>query len=99
MTTTMPKRSLGELTTLDQFLEEEGILDEVRLITAKRVLAWQLEQAMTERKLTKVAMAKLMDTSRAQLDRLLDPAAGNVTLETLARAAKAVGRRLSVELV
>ena len=65
----------------------------------KRVLAWQLEQAMKEGKITKSAMAKRMGTSRPQLDRLLDPDNGNVTLDTLAKAAAAVGRQVRLELV
>lgn len=64
----------------------------------KRIIALQLQQAMHDRNITKAAMAKLMDTSRAQLDRILDPAAYNVTLDTLARAAKIVGREMRVEL-
>lgn len=81
------------------WLKEEGIHEEVTNASIKRVLAWQLEQAMKDRKLTKSAMAKLMDTSRPQLDRLLDPDNGNVTLDTLTKAAAAVGRKVRLELV
>jgi len=91
-------RSVAELTSLDSFLDEEGIREEVTLHAVKRVLAMQLEQAMQERKLSKSAMAALMDTSRAQLARILDPNEYNVSLETLTRAARAVGRQLRVEL-
>ena len=66
--------------------------------SAKRVIAPQAQEAMRERNLTKAAMAERMGASRAQLDRVLDPAAFNVRLETLARAAKVVGRTLKVEL-
>ena len=79
--------------------KDEGIQAEVTTASIKRVLAWQLEQAMKEGKITKSAMAKRMDTSRPQLDRLLDPENGNVTLDTLAKAAAAVGRQIRLELV
>jgi antitoxin HicB len=86
------------LTSLDEFLDEEGIREEVTARAIKRVIALQLQQAMDEQKLSKARMAELMQTSRAQLARILDPEEFNVTLDTLARAAKVLGRRLSVEL-
>lgn len=92
-------RNLVELDTLDAFLDEEGIREEVTLRAIKSVIALQLRQAMKDRNLTLSAMAAEMDTSRAQLNRVLDPDAANVTLETLSRAAKVVGRGLKVELV
>jgi transcriptional regulator with XRE-family HTH domain len=67
-------------------------------VAIKEVIAWQIQEAMKARKLSKARMAALMHTSRAQLDRLLDPARGNVTLETLQRAAHVLGRQLKVEL-
>lgn len=85
-------------TSLDEFLDEEGIREEVTARAIKRVIALQLQQAMVEQKLSKARMAELMETSRAQLARILDPNEFNVTLDTLARAAKVLGRRLSVEL-
>ncbi len=85
--------------TLESFLEEEGILEEATNYAIKSVLAWQLAQEMKKKKLTKQQMAAAMKTSRAQLDRVLDPKTGNVTIETLQRAAKAVGRKLRMELV
>jgi antitoxin HicB len=85
-------------TSLDEFLDEEGIREEVTARAIKRVIALQLQQAMEEQKLSKARMAELMETSRAQLARILDPEEFNVTLDTLARAAKVLGRRLSVEL-
>jgi hypothetical protein len=91
-------RTLEGHTTLDDFLDEEGVKAEVTARAVKRVIALQLQQAMEERHISKAAMARMMDTSRAQLDRVLDPAAFNVTLETLERAAKIVGRTLKVEL-
>jgi hypothetical protein len=85
--------------TLDSFLQEEGVLEEFKAKAIKEVIAWQLKQAMEERGLSKRGMAKLMHTSRAQLDRLLDPDDGNVTLETLQRAATIVGRKVQLDLV
>ena len=93
------KRSLSELGSLDDFLREEGIEQEVTARAVKRVIALQLQQEMKARNLTKAAMAELMDTSRAQLARVLDPAEFNVTIDTLARAAKVLGRSLKVELI
>jgi antitoxin HicB len=84
--------------SLDDFLVEEGILEKARLVAAKRVIAWQLQEAMKAKGLTKTAMATSMETSRQQLDRVLDPDNGNVTIETLQRAAHAVGRGLRLEL-
>ena len=85
--------------SLDDLLEEEGILTEVNAIALKRVIAWQLGQAMTEKGVSKSAMAKEMQTSRASLDRLLDPENTSVTLHTMDRAAAALGKRLRLELV
>ena len=85
--------------TLDSFLEEEGIFDEVRNIVSKETLVWQISQAMKKKRLSKIKMAEAMKTSRAQLDRVLDPKSGNVTLATLQKAANAVGMTLRVELV
>jgi antitoxin HicB len=84
--------------TLDSFLKEEGVLEEFRAAAVKEVIAWQIHQAMKKQKLSKNKMAELMQTSRAQLDRLLDPEQGNVTLDTLHRAAHVLGRELRVEL-
>jgi antitoxin HicB len=84
---------------LEDLLEEDGILEESTNFAVKSVLAWQLVQEMKKKKLTKQQMAASMKTSRAQLDRVLDPKSGNATLETLQRAAQAVGRKLKVELV
>ena len=92
-------RSLPELESLDDFLREEGVAEEVTARAIKRVIALQLQEAMTARHMTKAAMAEQMETSRAQLARVLDPNEFNVTLDTLARAAKVLGRSLKVELV
>jgi hypothetical protein len=84
--------------SFDNFLEEEGIREEVEAIAVKRVLAWQLEQAMREQQKTKRAMARQLHTSRSQLDRLLDPQNISVTLDTVARAARALGKRLIIRV-
>lgn len=83
----------------DDFLQEEGIFDEVQAVAVKRVLAHQLEQGMKAKQLNKTAMAKRMGTTRAQVDRLLDPANPSATLATLVKAANAVGKRVKISLV
>lgn len=85
--------------SFDDFLAEEGILERVNARALKRVIAWQLSQAMESRNLTKTEMAERMGTSRTAVDRLLDAGNGSVTLLTLERAASAVGKRLRIELV
>jgi len=85
--------------SFDEFLKEEGIYEEVTARAIKRVIARQLDALMREQGLTKSELARRMQTSRAQLDRLLDPENESVTLGTLARAARAVGRQLRMELV
>jgi DNA-binding Xre family transcriptional regulator len=85
--------------SFDDFLKEEGIYEEVTARAIKRVIARQLDALMKEQGLTKSELAKRMDTSRAQLDLLLDPENESVTLATLTRAAQAVGRNLRMELV
>ena len=94
-TTTTGNPHLGS--TLDDFLEEEGVRAEFEVRAVKEMIAWQIKQAMTERSISKARMAAQMGTSRAQLDRRLDPSR-DVTLSTLARAARVVGRTLRVEL-
>lgn len=84
--------------TFDDFLAEQDMLEEVEEVAIKRVLAWQIAQAMKEQGITKKAMAERMQTDRRQLDRLLDPDNASVTLSTLRRAANAVGRTLRIEL-
>lgn len=83
----------------DDFLTEEGLLAEVEAIAIKRVIAYQVAELMKEKQLTKTAMAERMETSRAALERLLDPANESVTLQTLERAAIALGKRLRIEFV
>ena len=83
----------------DDWLKEEGIYEEVTGRAIKRVIARQLDALMREQGLSKSALAKRLQTSRAQLERLLDPENESVTLTTLARAAHALGRQLRMELV
>jgi len=85
--------------SFDSWLDETGIREEVTVAAIKAVIARQLADEMKRKKLTKKRMAELMNTSRAQLDRLLDPDKGNTTIESLQRAAKIVGRELRMELV
>ncbi len=84
--------------TFDDLLAEQGMLGVCEERAIKEIIAEQLAEAMKEQGITKSAMAERMKTSRRQLDRLLDPATPSVTLETLRRAANAVGRTLRVEL-
>ena len=84
--------------TFDEFLEEEGLLEEAGAGALKEIIADQIALAMRQHKITKSVMASRMGTSRRQVDRLLDPNNPSVTLLTLRRAASAVGKRLYVEL-
>ncbi len=95
----MKKRNKHIGSSLEDFLREEGVLEETRAVALKETLAWQVQQEMKKRKISKVEMARRMNTSRAALDRLLDPGNASVTLQTLTRAAQAVGRDLRIELV
>ena len=83
----------------DAFLKEEELLEEAERVAIKRVIAYQVDQFMLNQGLSKTEMARRMHTSRASLDRLLDPENGSVTLQTLERAARALGRRLRIALV
>jgi DNA-binding Xre family transcriptional regulator len=91
------KKHVGS--SLESFLKEEGILESATTKAVKRVVAWQLAEEMKAKRMTKKRLAELMRTSRAQVDRILDPEKGNVTVETLERAATLLGRRLRLELV
>jgi DNA-binding Xre family transcriptional regulator len=82
----------------DEFLREEGILEEVTARVHKRLLALQLSEAMEASKISKTQLAERLQTSRSQIDRLLDPDNTTVTLDSLERLAHAVGRQLKVEL-
>ena len=92
----MGKKNVGS--SFDDFLREEDSLEEATAVAIKRVVAHQLAALMDEQGLTKVEMARRMETSRAALDRLLDPENPSVTLQTLQSAAAAVGGRLRVQL-
>ena len=93
----MNNPSIGS--NFDDFLNEEGFLAEVEAVAVKRVIAYQIEQLMNAQNLTKTAMAERMNTSRAALNRLLDPENPSVTLQTIERAAAVLGKRLQIELV
>ncbi|MCY4379725.1 MAG: helix-turn-helix domain-containing protein [Candidatus Dadabacteria bacterium] len=93
----MKKKNIG--TSFDNWLDEEGIRQEVTANAIRRVLARQVAAAMTKDGLTKTAMARRMGTSRGALDRLLDAENGSVTLSTLQKAATAVGREVRLDLV
>ena len=85
--------------SLDDFLAEEGLLESSQTYAIKRVLSWQLLHYMKEQNLTKAALAARMNTSRSALDRLLDPENESVTLNTLQKAASAIGAHLEMKLV
>lgn len=85
--------------TFESWLDEVGLYHEVTVTAVKAVLVEQLAAEMKKQRITKKRMAELMQTSRSQLDRLLDPAKSGATLESLQRAAKIVGRTLRLELV
>jgi predicted XRE-type DNA-binding protein len=93
----MKKQYLGS--NFDDFLAEEGLLGEAESVAVKRVIAFQIYRLMQEQNLSKSAMAKRMKTSRAALDRLLDPENQSVTLQTLEKAAQALGKRVQIAVV
>ena len=92
----MKTKNIGS--KFDDFLREENIYEEVNAAAIKRVVAYQIAQEMKRLKVTKTEMASRMKTSRAALERLLDPTNASVTLSTLERAASALGKTLKVEL-
>jgi antitoxin HicB len=92
----MSKKHMGS--SIDRFLKEEGIFEEAQAEAIKEVVAWQLAQAMKKKKMSKARMAMLLQTSRTQIDRLLDPK-NDITLSSLQRAAATLGRRVTIELV
>ena len=94
----MTKKNQHWGSTLDDFLHEEGIYESTKVEAVTRVISWQIAQEMQKKGITKTQMAEQMHTSRAQVDRILK-AKGNVTIETLQRAAALVGRQLHLELV
>ena len=92
----MSKKHMGS--SINDFLKEEGIFEEVQVRAIKEVVAWQLAEAMKKKKISKNKMAVLLKTSRTQVNRLLDPK-NDITLGSLQRAAAMVGRRVNIELV
>ncbi len=92
----MSKKHMGS--SVDDFLKEEGIFEEAQAQAVKEVVAWQLAEAMKKKKISKNKMARLLKTSRTQVDRLLS-AKDDITLSSLQRAAAMVGRRVTIELV
>lgn len=85
--------------SLEDFLKSEGMYEDATNYAIKRVIAWQVEEAMREQGITKVEMARRMGTSRAHLNRLLDPNNDKVQLDTVQRAAAAIGRKVRMELI
>ncbi len=94
----MKKTNPHSGSNFDDFLKEEGIFEEVQAKALKRVVAEQIEDSMQTAKLTKMAMADKMATSRSQLDRILDPNNLSVQLDTLIRAARAVGKVVEIKI-
>jgi predicted XRE-type DNA-binding protein len=84
---------------VESVLAADDLLQDAEAMAIKRVLAWQLEKSMKTQGVSKQALATRMSTSRSQLDRLLDPENSTVQLDTVARAARALGKRLEVRLV
>jgi hypothetical protein len=84
--------------SFDEFLESEGILAETNAIAVKRVLAFKLEEAMKKQGITKTTMADRMHTSRAALSRFLDPENISITLATMEKAARAIGKKIEIKL-
>jgi len=93
----MNKKYLGS--NFDDFLEEEGILADVEAVAVKRVIAYQITRLMQEQNLTKIEMSRRLNTSRASLDRLLDPTNTSVTLQTMEKASKALGKKLQIKMI
>lgn len=94
----MSKRTTHIGSSFEDFLKEQGNFEETTAIAVKRVLAWQLAKAMDDKQMSKNQMAKAMNTSRSQLDRILDPDNDNIQLNTVIKAARVLGHRLRIEL-
>lgn len=92
----MDERHIGS--DFDDFLRDEGLLEEAEAVAAKRAIAFQISQEMERANITQSELARRMKTSRSSVERLLDPSNTSVTLQTLERAARAVGKRLRVQL-
>jgi antitoxin HicB len=96
MTDAIDKGRIGS--SFEDFLKEQGTLEETNSVAIKRVIAWQIRQLMAEQDISKVDMARRMNTSRSQLDRLLKADNDAITLGTLSRAAQVVGKTIRLEL-
>ena len=94
----MAKKNPRTGSTLESLLREDGVYEDAKNHAIKSVIAYKLEETMKAQNISKARMARRMETSRSQLDRLLDPDNESVTLETLKRAARAVGMRLELQL-
>jgi hypothetical protein len=92
----MSKKHIGS--SFEDFLKEQGVFEQTTTQAVKRVLAWQVSETMKKQGISKIEMAKRMHTSRSQLDRFLDPDNDKVLLETVQRAASAIGKRVSMSL-
>jgi len=92
----MKHKNIGS--NFDSFLEEDGLLADAQAVAVKRVIAYQIEEAMKQKKMTKAGLAKKMGTSRSALDRLLDPSNVSVSLKTLGKAASTLGKKLKIQL-
>ncbi len=92
----MNKKHIGS--NFDDFLKEENLYEQVQAVAIKRMIAYQIAEEMKKKNLTKTEMASRMKTSRAALERLLDPENASITLITLERAASALGKKLTVQL-
>lgn len=92
----MNKKHIGS--NFDDFLKEEKLYEQVQVVAVKRVIAFQIMEEMKKKKLSKTEMANRMKTSRAALERLLDPDNASITLLTLERAASVLGKKLKVQL-
>ena len=94
------KKKAGRIgSAFSDYLKSEGSYDETSAVAVKRVLAWQLEEAMRKAGMTKNELAKRMRTSRSQLDRILDPSNARIQLDTVFKAAHVLGRDVKLELV
>ena len=93
----MKNKHIGS--NFDDFLEDQGTLAETEAVAVKRVIAYQIQEMMKKKHLSKTALAEQMHTSRSALDRLLDPGNVSITLQTLEKAALALGKRLKIRLV
>jgi antitoxin HicB len=95
----MTKKSEHLGSSLDEWLEEEGLLNQATAKAIKSTLAWQMEQAMKEQHVNKAALVRELRTSKAQVDRLLDPLNTALTLRTLTRVAQVLGKDVEIQLV